>query len=47
MPPLARSGIVTIVFFNFLGLWNEYVYALTSLNSDELKTIPLGLLTSQ
>jgi len=43
MLPLARPGIVTIAIFNFLGLWNEYIYALTFINSDRLKTVPLGL----
>lgn len=43
MLPLARPGIVTVAIFNFLGLWNEYIYALTFLNSDGTKTIPLGL----
>jgi ABC-type glycerol-3-phosphate transport system permease component len=43
MLPLAKPGIATVAIFNFLALWNEYLYALTFLNSDELKTIPLGL----
>jgi ABC-type glycerol-3-phosphate transport system permease component len=29
--------------FNFVGLWNEYFYSLVFLNSDSLKTLPLGL----
>ncbi len=43
MLPLAKPGLVTVAIFNFLGLWNEYLFALVFLNSDRLKTLPLGL----
>jgi len=43
MLPLARSGIIAVAIFNFLELWNEYMMALVFLNSESLKTIPLGL----
>jgi len=43
MLPLAKPGVVTVAIFNFLGLWNEYLFALVFLNSDSLKTLPLGL----
>lgn len=43
MLPLARPGLVTAAIFNFLGLWNEYLFALVFLNSAEKKTLPLGL----
>ena len=43
MLPLARPGLVTVSIFNFLGLWNEYLFALVFLNSDKVKTLPLGL----
>ena len=43
MLPLARPGIVTAAIFNFLGLWNEYLFALVFLNAQEKKTLPLGL----
>lgn len=43
MMPLARPGLVTVAIFNFLGLWNEYLFGLVFLNSDSLKTLPLGL----
>ncbi|NLI01096.1 MAG: carbohydrate ABC transporter permease [Chthonomonadales bacterium] len=43
MMPLGRPGIVTIAIFNFLGLWNEYLFGLVFLNDDRLKTLPLGL----
>lgn len=43
MMPLARPGLVTVAIFNFLGLWNEYLFGLVFLSSDNLKTLPLGL----
>ena len=43
MMPLARPGLVTVAIFNFLGLWNEYLFGLVFLSSDRLKTLPLGL----
>lgn len=43
MLPLARPGLVTAAIFNFLGIWNEYLFALVFVNANEKKTLPLGL----
>jgi len=43
MMPLGKPGLVTVAIFNFLGLWNEYLFALVFLNTAEIKTLPLGL----
>ena len=43
MLPLARPGMLTVAIFNFLGLWNEYLFALVFVNSAAKKTLPLGL----
>ena len=43
MLPLARPGLVTAAIFNFVGLWNEYLFALVFIHSEETKTLPLGL----
>jgi ABC-type glycerol-3-phosphate transport system permease component len=43
MLPLARPGLVSAAIFNFLGIWNEYLFALVFLNAPEKKTLPLGL----
>lgn len=43
MLPLGRAGIITAAIFNFFGLWNEYPLALVIINSDELRTLPLGI----
>ncbi|HIJ73883.1 MAG TPA: carbohydrate ABC transporter permease [Candidatus Hydrogenedentes bacterium] len=43
MLPLARPGMITAAIFNFLGIWNEYLFALVFVNSETKKTLPLGL----
>lgn len=43
MLPLAKPGLVTAAIFNFIGIWNEYLFALVFVNSTEKKTLPLGL----
>ena len=43
MMPLAQSGLLTIGVFNFLGVWNEYFWALVTIADDNLKTLPLGM----
>jgi multiple sugar transport system permease protein len=41
--PLSTPGIVATAIYAFIGAWNEYVYALTFLNSENLLTLPVGL----
>jgi raffinose/stachyose/melibiose transport system permease protein len=41
--PLAINATVTIVVFNFIFVWNEFIFANTFLTSDALKTLPVGL----
>lgn len=43
MLPLARPGLITAAIFNFIGLWNEYLFALVVVNTPATKTLPLGL----
>lgn len=43
MLPLARPGLVAAGIFNFIGLWNEYLFALVFLTGPDKKTLPLGL----
>jgi len=43
MLPLARPGLITAAIFNFLGIWNEYLFALVFVNTPDKKTLPLGL----
>jgi len=41
--PMARPAIITVTIFNFLGLWNEYNFALIVVSSESKRTIPVGL----
>lgn len=43
MMPMARPAIVTVILFNFLSFWNEYIIAMTLL-TGERKTLPVGLM---
>jgi ABC-type glycerol-3-phosphate transport system permease component len=43
MLPLAKPGLVTVTIFNFLGIWNEYLFALVFTFRDHARTLPLGL----
>jgi N-acetylglucosamine transport system permease protein len=43
MLPLAQPGLVTITIFNFIGLWNDYFWALVFASSAERRTLALGL----
>ncbi|GAA0792199.1 carbohydrate ABC transporter permease [Clostridium sp. AF19-22AC] len=44
MMPMARPSIITIILFNFLSFWNEYIISMTLLTEKELKTLPVGLM---
>ena len=41
--PLAMPSILTVILFNFLSFWNEYILAQTFLSQDNY-TLPVGLL---
>ncbi len=43
MIPMARPSIVTVILFNFLSFWNEYILALTLMPGAD-KTLPVGLM---
>jgi len=43
MLPLAKPGLIVVGIFNAIGLWNEYGLALVLVNSEENKTLPLGI----
>lgn len=44
MFPMARPSIVTVILFNFLSFWNEYIIAITLMTEDSAKTLPVGLM---
>ncbi len=41
--PLAAPGLTTAAIFNFIGIWNEYNFALVFITNPDLKTLPVGL----
>lgn len=43
--PMATPSIVTVILFNFLSFWNEYIISLTLLSNPRgVKTLPVGLM---
>lgn len=42
--PMAKPSIITVILFNFLAFWNEYIISMTLLTKPELKTLPVGLM---
>lgn len=43
--PLAKPGIVTITIFNFIGYWNEYIWALVFSGRQANRTLAVALQT--
>jgi multiple sugar transport system permease protein len=43
MLPLVRPGLVTAVIFTFIAAWNEYVVALTLIQTDSRKPLTVGI----
>ena len=43
MVPMAKPSLITVILFNFLSCWNEYIIALTILPGTN-KTLPVGLI---
>jgi ABC-type glycerol-3-phosphate transport system permease component len=41
--PLARPGLATILIFQFVGTWNEFMFSTTFISDPDLKTIQPAL----
>lgn len=41
--PMSKPGIITIVMFAFMSYWNEYVLALTLIQTESKRTLSVGL----
>ncbi|NYE18198.1 carbohydrate ABC transporter permease [Microbacterium immunditiarum] len=39
--PLARPGLATAAIFTFFASWDEFAWALTIINTPELRTLPI------
>lgn len=44
MVPLSRPAFATVIIFTFLAAWNEFLLALTLIQNDATRTLPVGLL---
>lgn len=43
--PMAKPSIITVILFNFLSFWNEYIIAMTMLSAPNgARTLPVGLM---
>jgi raffinose/stachyose/melibiose transport system permease protein len=45
--PLTKPALATLVIFNVLWAWNEFLFALILLQSDDVKTLTVGVLQLQ
>lgn len=43
MMPMSTPAISTVAIINFLYFWNEFIFALTLINSSSKKTLSLGM----
>jgi ABC-type glycerol-3-phosphate transport system permease component len=41
--PLSLPGIAAVGIFTFTAAWNELLFALIFITSEDLRTVPLGL----
>ncbi len=44
MFPIAKPSIITVILFQFLAFWNEYILAMTIMTDELKQTLPVGLL---
>jgi multiple sugar transport system permease protein len=45
--PLAKPALATLVIFSFLGSWNNFLWPLVVIDSPDLTTVPLSIVTFQ
>jgi raffinose/stachyose/melibiose transport system permease protein len=43
--PISKPAIATLVISDFLATWNEYVLAMVIINDNNMKTVPVGIMT--
>jgi raffinose/stachyose/melibiose transport system permease protein len=43
MLPLVRPAIATVVIFRFVPIWNDFLYPLVLMRSEDRYTVPVGL----
>lgn len=45
--PVLRPGLITVAIFQAVFIWNEFLLALIVVTDEQLKTLPLGLVSFQ
>lgn len=45
--PLLKPAVATLGIFTFMGTWNNFFWPLIVTNSDELRTVQVGLSSFQ
>lgn len=45
--PMTKTTLAALAIFIFLGSWNNFLWPLVVTNSEEMKTVPIGLSTFQ
>jgi raffinose/stachyose/melibiose transport system permease protein len=43
MFPICINSTVTVLIYNFVGIWNEFTFANTFMTKSQMKTLPIGL----
>lgn len=41
--PLSRPALATVTLFSFLASWDEFAWAITLINSEEKRTLPIAI----
>src|SRR5690606_29774275 len=41
--PMIKPGLGALAVFAFVHCWNDYIWHLIIISSDEMKTLPLGI----
>lgn len=41
--PLSKPALATLAIFTFMGVFNDFIWALIVLNSEDMRTVQLGL----
>jgi len=44
--PLVRNGIVVVIIVNFVSAWGEFLLALTLMNDEDQRTLPVFIGTA-
>jgi raffinose/stachyose/melibiose transport system permease protein len=43
MLPLVRPAVIIVAIYNLIPVWNDFFFPLVFIQSDRLKTLPLGM----